>query len=103
MRYDAGSRSRVATPWELKTEIANLKAAREQRVRDSEECKRRIDVYDPSCSWRRRHDELVHQDRIDAGRLHNLEYELKCSRGLNDADDTEWRPASSTYFLNDKY
>jgi hypothetical protein len=110
MRYDAGSRSRVSTPHELRTEIARIEAADEQRKRDIEECARRIDVYDPVCRHRLRREQLVKERVADAARLHDLRYELKCSRSRDDWGDAsnndgdgEWRPASSAYFLNDKY
>jgi hypothetical protein len=103
MRFDAGGRRREATPQQLKAEIASLEAADQQRKRDIEECTRRIDPYDPVCCHRLRHEELIRQRAADAGRLHNLRYELKCSRSVDDARDDEWRPSAGGVWLNDKY
>jgi hypothetical protein len=101
VRTDLHSRTKVATTQEIKDEIARREAADEQRKRDIEECTRKIDVYDPVCRYRLMRDRLIRERAEEAGQLHNLRYELKCSRSLNDADNTEWRPASSVYTYGD--
>jgi hypothetical protein len=107
-RYDTFSRARTATPQELRTEIASLEAKDAQRKRDIEECTRRIDVYDPVCRHRLRREQLIKERAADAVQLHNLRYELKCSRSRDDWGDPsnndgdgEWRPAPSTYTYGD--
>jgi hypothetical protein len=100
MRYDAGSRAREATPQELRGEIARIEEQMRSRDAMIASCKREVQN-DPGGPWFPRLAAFQDQQQRDAMNLHNLRYELKCSRSVDDSREDEWRPASSTYTYGD--
>jgi hypothetical protein len=99
MRYDAGSRARTASPQDLRSEITSLEAKLKQTDQTVVEWRQKAS-WDPGM-WYPKLKQLEQQRDLDARRLHDLKYELKCTRSVNDAGNDGWRPASSTYFHGD--
>jgi hypothetical protein len=94
MRYDAGSRARTATPQELRTEITRLEAQIKQHDAGIQKCKNMRD-HDPFY-WDQERAKIGYKRDLDARRIDNLKYDLRCSRSLDDTSNDEWRPSAGS-------